>query len=70
MAKFINTTLDLKKLNRRGCSSEIMDITPKGDHMGMAQAFCDPQVRPVGAWLKQILTPKRDRLKTHKYDMQ
>ena len=28
--------------NRRGCSSEILNLTPKGDHLGMAQAFCDP----------------------------
>ena len=46
-----------------------MNLTPKGDHLGVAQAFCDPQRRPLCAWLKQILTPKRDRLKTHKYDM-
>ena len=47
--------------NRRGCSSEILDLTPKGDQLGVAQAFCDPYRRPIGAWLKQILTPKRDR---------
>ena len=29
-------------LNRRGCSSEILNLTPKGDHLGVAQAFCDP----------------------------
>ena len=28
--------------NRRGCSSEIFNLTPKGDHQGVAQAFCDP----------------------------
>ena len=28
--------------NRRGCSSEILNLTPKGDHLGAAQAFCDP----------------------------
>ena len=28
--------------NRRGCSSEILNLTPKGDHLGVAQAFCDP----------------------------
>ena len=28
--------------NRRGCSSEILNLTPKGDHLGMAQAFGDP----------------------------
>ena len=27
--------------NRPGCSSEILNLTPKGDHLGMAQAFCD-----------------------------
>jgi len=27
--------------NRRGCSSEILNLTPKGDHLGVAQAFCD-----------------------------
>ena len=28
--------------NRRGCSSESLNLTPKGDHLGVAQAFCDP----------------------------
>ena len=28
--------------NRRGCSSDILNLTPKGDHLGVAQAFCDP----------------------------
>ena len=28
--------------NRRRCSSEILNLTPKGDHLGVAQAFCDP----------------------------
>ena len=28
--------------NRRGCSSEILNLTPKGDHLGVAQAVCDP----------------------------
>ena len=28
--------------NRRGCSSEILNLTLKGDHLGVAQAFCDP----------------------------
>ena len=27
---------------KRGCSSEILNLTPKGDHLGVAQAFCDP----------------------------
>ena len=27
---------------RRGCSSEILNLTPKGDHLGVSQAFCDP----------------------------
>ena len=27
--------------NRRGCSSEILNLTSKGDHLGVAQAFCD-----------------------------
>ena len=26
---------------RRGCLSEIFNLTPKGDHLGVAQAFCD-----------------------------
>ena len=34
-------------------------LVAKGDHHGVAQAFCDPY---------QILTPKRDRLKTQMYD--
>ena len=28
--------------NRRGCSSEILNLIPKGDHLGVAQGFCDP----------------------------
>ena len=28
--------------NGRGCSSEILNLTPKGDYLGVAQAFCDP----------------------------
>ena len=28
--------------NRRGCSSEILNLTPKGDHLGVTQTFCDP----------------------------
>ena len=27
------------KWNRRGCSSEILNLTPKGDHLGVVQAF-------------------------------
>ena len=38
-------------------SSEILNLIPKGDHLGVAQTFCDPQRRPIWAWLKQILTP-------------
>ena len=40
--------------------SEILNLTPKGDHLGVAQTFCDPQRRPIWAWLNQILTPIRD----------
>ena len=29
--------------NRQGCSSEIFNLTPKGDHLGVAQAFCNRQ---------------------------
>ena len=28
--------------SRRGCSSEILNLTPKGDRLGVPQAFCDP----------------------------
>ena len=28
--------------NRRGCSSGIFNLTPKGDHLGVAKAFCGP----------------------------
>ena len=28
--------------NRRGCSLKILNLTPKEDHLGVAQAFCDP----------------------------
>ena len=34
----------------------------------MAQAFCDRYRRPIWPWLKQIMTPKRDCLKTDKYE--
>ena len=44
--------------NRRACSSVILNLTPKGDNLGVAQAFCEPWRRPIWAWLKQILTPK------------
>ena len=27
--------------NRQGCSLEILNLTPKGDHLGVAQVFCD-----------------------------
>ena len=30
------------KWNRRGCSSKMLNLTPKRDHLGVAQAFCDP----------------------------
>ena len=56
--------------NRQGHLSEILNSTPKGDHLGLVEAFCDPQRRPIWAWLKQILTSKRDHLKSHKYNMQ
>ena len=45
--------------NRRGCSSEILNLTPKGDHLGVAQAFLTPKGDQSGLdWLKKILTPK------------
>ena len=28
--------------NRRGCLSEILNLTPKGDHLGVTPAFYDP----------------------------
>jgi len=28
--------------NRRGCSSEILNLTHTGDNLGVAHAFCDP----------------------------
>ena len=52
--------------NKRACSSEILNLTTKGDHLSVAQAFCDAYRRPIWAWLQQILTPKRDRLKIKK----
>ena len=56
--------------NRRRCSSEILNLTPKGDHLGVAQAFCDPKGDRSGRGLTKISPLKRDRLKTLKYDMQ
>ena len=29
-------------LNRQECLSEILNLKPKGDHLGVAQAFYDP----------------------------
>ena len=40
--------------NRRECSSEILNLTPKGGHLGVAQAFCDPKRRPI--WKVVITT--------------
>ena len=28
--------------NRQGCSSRILNLTPKGDRLGAAQTLCDP----------------------------
>ena len=47
----------------------ILNLPSKGDHLDVARA-CDSLRRPIWAWLKQILTPRGDRLKTHKYDTQ
>ena len=43
-------------------------LTPKGDQLGVAQAFLWP-LKETNRGV-EILTPKKDRLKTHKYDMQ
>ena len=37
--------------NRQGCSSEILNLTPKGDHLGVVQAFCDPEEDQSGRGL-------------------
>ena len=29
-------------MEQTGMPSEILNLTPKGDHLGVAQAFCDP----------------------------
>ena len=29
-------------MKQTGCSSKILNLTPKGDHLDVAQAFCDP----------------------------
>ena len=29
-------------MKQTGCSSEILNLTPKEDHLGVAQGFCDP----------------------------
>ena len=29
-------------MKQTGCSLDILNSTPKGDHWGVAQAFCDP----------------------------
>ena len=44
-------------MEQMGMLAEILNLTPKGDHLGVAQAFCDPY---------QILAlcpedPKRDQ---------
>ena len=30
-------------MEQTGCSSEILNLTPKGDHLGVAQAFVTPK---------------------------
>ena len=40
--------------NRRGCSSEILNLTPKGDHLVVAQGFCDPKGDQSGRGLSKF----------------
>ena len=30
------------QVEQTGMQSEILNLTPKGDHLGVTQAFCDP----------------------------
>ena len=52
--------------NRRGCLLENLNLTPKGDHLGVAQAFLTPKVDQSGRGLSKFWPPKRDRLKKGK----
>ena len=47
--------------NRYGWLSEVLNLSPKGDHLGVAQAFCDPLRRPI--WLKADFDPLKTPLK-------
>ena len=40
--------------NRRGRSSEILNLTPKGDHLGVAQAFRDAKGDQSGRGLSKF----------------
>ena len=42
LSRPLNDLEDASARGGRGCSSEILNLTPKGDHLGVAQAFCDP----------------------------
>ena len=39
--------------NRRGCLLENLNLTPKGDHPGVAQAFLTPKVDQSGRGLSK-----------------
>ena len=39
--------------NRRGCSSEILNLTPKGDHLGVVKLFVTPKGDQSGRGLRK-----------------
>ena len=49
--------------------SRLLEDAP-GDGKERTLGMRLPLKETIWAWLRQILTLKRDRLKTHKYDMQ
>ena len=38
-------------------------LHPKGDHLGVAQAFVTPKGDQIGTWLKEILTPNTTQIR-------
>ena len=51
---------------RQGCSSEILNLTPKGDHLGVTEAFETPKREQSGRGFRKIFTLKETALKGKK----
>ena len=54
-------------MKQQGCSSEILNLTPKGDHLGVAKVFVTPKGDQSGHGISKFFIPKRDRLKTNNH---